>query len=158
MILEEPPLSEDTASEASWSGPMVLSANTRDGLVRNARRYLDFVQTETHFDMASMARTTATDRAPLDERAALLAQDREGLTQALNALVVVATIRHSQRDGTMTVVLWLSFHGAGQSNSGHGPRPGAFNTCLFKWSWMEFASASILIWTEPIQVGFVCRF
>ncbi|MEU7062089.1 type I polyketide synthase, partial [Streptomyces sp. NPDC046197] len=90
VILEEAP-AERTAQEAEpqdspGTVPVVLSARGPRALVQLAGRVQAYMAASPDTDLYSLAHALATTRAPHDDRAVVLADDREALLASLRAL------------------------------------------------------------------------
>ncbi|WAP56085.1 type I polyketide synthase [Streptomyces sp. S465] len=94
-IIEQAPAHEDETTEgtapvaAPRSGvpaPWVLSAKTPEGLRDQAVRLRAHLDDHPGLDIADVAFTLATRRTAFEERAALVAEDRDGLLSGLDAL------------------------------------------------------------------------
>ncbi|MFB9467787.1 acyltransferase domain-containing protein, partial [Streptomyces cinereospinus] len=90
VILEEPP-AEQPAGEEEPEGspgtlPVVLSAQGPRALERLAERVHAHLVHKPDTDLYSLAHALTTTRAPLDDRAVVLADDRETLLASLRAL------------------------------------------------------------------------
>ncbi|MEN3584906.1 type I polyketide synthase, partial [Streptomyces sp. ZYX-F-203] len=72
-------------------GPFVLSARTRRALRGQAARLRSFVAGDTSLDLTDLAYSLATTRSAFEQRAAVVAEDREGLLRALTALATEHT-------------------------------------------------------------------
>ncbi|PKT67605.1 hypothetical protein CW362_39520, partial [Streptomyces populi] len=90
LILEEPPVKERIAyeAEADSTDPTVwlVSAKNADALGEQVGRLAEFARTRTEVGIRRAARALATGRTHFDHRAAVVAQDRDALAEALSAL------------------------------------------------------------------------
>ncbi|RBQ04078.1 type I polyketide synthase, partial [Micromonospora sp. LHW51205] len=88
LILEQP---EPAGVEADHPvppapAPVLLTGRTRTALRRQAERWSAYVADDAHLRPADVAWTSAVSRSPLEHRAVVLADDRDGLLAALHAL------------------------------------------------------------------------
>jgi acyl transferase domain-containing protein/thioesterase domain-containing protein/acyl carrier protein len=95
LILEEAPAAAAPAaaeglSEPPPAVPLVLSARSEEALREGAERLRGFLAAHPEVDTAQVARSLASDRPLLERRAALAAEDREGLEEALASLAAGA--------------------------------------------------------------------
>ncbi|MEU4595155.1 type I polyketide synthase, partial [Micromonospora aurantiaca (nom. illeg.)] len=88
LILEQP---EPAGVEADHPvppapAPVLLTGRTRTALRRQAERWSAWLADDAHLRPADVAWTSAVSRSPLEHRAVVLADDRDGLLAALHAL------------------------------------------------------------------------
>ena len=90
VILEEAPALEQPQSEpsaaplAAW--PMLLSAKSEAALQGQAQRLREQVLAQPDLSLVDLAYSLATSRTPFEHRAAVVAENREALLAALEAL------------------------------------------------------------------------
>ncbi|MEV6183468.1 type I polyketide synthase, partial [Streptomyces sp. NPDC052015] len=93
VVLEQAP-AEDPADTGSESGtgrtpvtaPLLLSAKSPQALAEQARRLRAHLETADEVDLPDLAYSLATTRTAFDHRAALFADNRQELLEALDAL------------------------------------------------------------------------
>ncbi|MDI1475028.1 type I polyketide synthase [Polyangium sp. y55x31] len=91
VILEEAPAEESRVSAAPGAPalrwlPFVVSGKTPDALRAQAKQLSALVENETENELVDLAFSLATTRAHLDRRAAIVAEDRSALRDALVAM------------------------------------------------------------------------
>ncbi|MGC4790539.1 type I polyketide synthase [Micromonospora sp. DT178] len=88
LILEqpEPARAEADRPEAPAPAPVLLTGRTRTALRRQAERWSRYVADDADLRPADVAWTSVVSRSPLEHRAVVLADDRDGLLAALHAL------------------------------------------------------------------------
>ncbi|MFG1778103.1 type I polyketide synthase [Micromonospora sp. NPDC049048] len=88
LILEQPePAGVETdRPEVPAPAPVLLTGRTRTALRRQAERWSRHVADDAHLRPADVAWTSVVSRSPLEHRAVVLADDRDGLLAALHAL------------------------------------------------------------------------
>ncbi len=121
VILEEAPRSEAVAVEREPlpATPVLLSAKGTEALREQAGRLASHLR-ETDSDLADIAFTTATARAALGDRAAVIATEREELLAGLDALAAdephPAIVEGKARNGKLAFL--LSGQGAQRAEMG----------------------------------------
>ncbi|MEU1815980.1 SDR family NAD(P)-dependent oxidoreductase [Streptomyces roseifaciens] len=99
-----------TAPMALGAVPWVLSARTPAGLAAQAERLLAALRDDPAAGLADVGRSLATTRAAFDERAVLLAADRDGALEQLRALAAdepaPGVVRGRAAPGTKTAFLF----------------------------------------------------
>ncbi|MFI8803995.1 type I polyketide synthase [Micromonospora chalcea] len=88
LILEQPEPADVEADHPvpPAPAPVLLTGRTRTALRRQAERWSAYVADDAHLRPADVAWTSAVSRSPLEHRAVVLADDRDGLLAALHAL------------------------------------------------------------------------
>ncbi|MEV7545612.1 type I polyketide synthase [Streptomyces sp. NPDC089915] len=132
VVLEEPPHTdpdpepEPAAEPASRCTPVLLSGKSAAALREQAARLLSHTDGHPGPALADLGLSTATTRAALDHRAAIVARDPEGLRRALGLLAAGETPADTTDTATATgVVLPRSrtaflFSGQGSQRPGMG--------------------------------------
>ncbi|MGK5673960.1 type I polyketide synthase [Micromonospora sp. URMC 106] len=88
LILEQPEATPADADrpELPAPAPVLLTGRTRAALRRQAERWSRYVADDADLRPADVAWTSVVSRSPLEHRAVVLAEDRDGLLTALHAL------------------------------------------------------------------------
>ncbi|MEV4467802.1 type I polyketide synthase [Micromonospora echinofusca] len=88
LILEqpEPARAEADRPEAPAPAPVLLTGRTRAALRHQAERWSRYVADDADVRPGDVAWTSVVSRSPLEHRAVVLADDRDGLLAALHAL------------------------------------------------------------------------
>ncbi|MER7468498.1 SDR family NAD(P)-dependent oxidoreductase [Streptomyces sp. NPDC097981] len=133
VIIEQPPVEPDTDRDGDRDGdpagattgsaaplPHLLSGRTPAALRAQAARLADHLALHPEADPADVAFSLATTRTALDRRAAVVADDRDGLLAGLGALAEgrdnARLVRHDAADGRLAVL----FTGQGSQRPGMG--------------------------------------
>ncbi|KIF00698.1 hypothetical protein PL81_39745, partial [Streptomyces sp. RSD-27] len=129
VIIEQPPAEQDSDRDGDPAGapaeyaaplPFLLSGRTPDALRAQAVRLADHLALHPGADPADVAFSLATTRTALDRRAAVVADDRDGLLAGLAALAEgrdnARLVRHDAADGRLAVL----FTGQGSQRPGMG--------------------------------------
>ncbi|MFJ9841586.1 SDR family NAD(P)-dependent oxidoreductase [Kitasatospora sp. NPDC101155] len=87
LVLEQAPADESpTADPAAPVPPFLLSARSREALRAQARGLLGFLADQPELPLPALSRSLAVGRTAFEHRAAIAAEDRDGLLQALTGL------------------------------------------------------------------------
>ncbi|MEU9110096.1 SDR family NAD(P)-dependent oxidoreductase [Streptomyces xanthophaeus] len=120
LILEEAPAEEPVAAEVVLTNrppvvPVVVSGKSAGALAAQAGRLRSHLLERPDLDVVDVAFSAVTSRAQFDQRAAVVASDREGLLAGLGALA-------EQQDGAGLVSgkTGLLFTGQGAQRAGMG--------------------------------------
>ncbi|MGW4059748.1 type I polyketide synthase [Amycolatopsis sp. NPDC004747] len=117
VILEQGP-AEPAPEPAPAAGPWLLSAKTEPALRTRAARLRAWLAGRD--DLGGVARTLVTTRAGLDERAAVLGDDRESLLAGLAALAAGEPAANVVRGRAADGRLGFLFSGQGSQRLGMG--------------------------------------
>ena len=124
VIVEEPPEApSEPTPEPAGAGPLpyLLSAGTATALPAQARRLHDHLAARPGLRLPDVARTLASARTPLEHRAAVVADGREGLLAGLSALAEERPAAHVHHGSVLTdPPPAVVFTGQGSQRAGMG--------------------------------------
>ncbi|MEH1130862.1 type I polyketide synthase, partial [Micromonospora sp. CPCC 206061] len=127
IIIEEPPAAEPAATPAATPAPAIagplpwqLSARSEAALRAQAGRLADAVEADPDLTVADVGWSLATTRAALEQRAVVVAGDRDQAVAGLRALAAGAPAGNLVRGQTAAGKLAYLFTGQGSQRHGMG--------------------------------------
>ncbi|MEV1318853.1 type I polyketide synthase [Micromonospora arborensis] len=123
LVLTEPPAVEpvrQASVAATGPAPWVLSGRSAPALRAQAHRLWKFAAADPTLDAEDVGFSLATARTAFEHRAAVIADDRDGLLTGLRALSQGESAANVVRDGTVPGGLVFLFSGQGFQRLGMG--------------------------------------